>query len=39
MRPRPLFIENPKHDRYVSLVPEGDIEERLSKYRKKEQMH
>ncbi|KSU64684.1 squalene--hopene cyclase [[Bacillus] enclensis] len=35
MRPRPLCIENPEHDRYVSLVPDGDIEEILSKQRTK----
>jgi hypothetical protein len=35
VRPRPLFIENPEHDRYVSLVPDGDIEEILSKQRTK----
>ena len=35
MRPRPLFIENPEHDRYVSLVPDGDIVEILSKQRTK----
>jgi DinB superfamily len=35
VRPRPSFIENPEHDRYVSLVPEGDIEEILSKQRTK----
>ncbi|WP_010095193.1 DinB family protein [Ornithinibacillus scapharcae] len=35
MRPRPLFIENQEHDRYVSLVPDGDIEEILSKQRTK----
>ncbi|TDX40343.1 DinB family protein [Cytobacillus oceanisediminis] len=35
MRPRPLFIENPEHDRYVSLVPDGDIEEILGKQRTK----
>lgn len=35
MRPRPLFIENPEHNRFVSLVPDGDIEEILSKQRTK----
>jgi hypothetical protein len=35
MRPRPLSIENPEHARYVSLVPDGDIEEILSKQRTK----
>lgn len=35
MRPRPLFIENPENARYVSLVPDGDIEEILSKQRTK----
>ncbi|MGX6443540.1 DinB family protein [Neobacillus sp. K501] len=35
MRPRPLFIENPEQDRYVRLVPDGDIEEILSKQRTK----
>ncbi|ODG91373.1 MULTISPECIES: DinB family protein [Bacillaceae] len=35
MRPRPLSIENPENDRYVSLVPEGDIIEILSKQRTK----
>lgn len=35
MHPRPLFIENPEHARYVSLVPDGDIEEILSKQRTK----
>ncbi|OIU71457.1 DinB family protein [Rossellomorea aquimaris] len=35
MRPRPVCIENPEHDRYVSLVPDGDIEEILSKQRTK----
>ena len=35
MRPRPLFIENPEHARFVSLVPDGDIEEILSKQRTK----
>ncbi|MGM1035992.1 MAG: hypothetical protein ACQEXK_26875 [Bacillota bacterium] len=35
MRPRPLSIENPEYDRYVSLVPDGDIEEILSKQRTK----
>ena len=35
MRPRPLFIENPEHHRYVSLVPDGDIEEILIKQRAK----
>ncbi|MFS0673600.1 DinB family protein [Ornithinibacillus sp. 179-J 7C1 HS] len=35
MRPRPLFIENPEHERYVSLVPEGDIEEILRNQRTK----
>ncbi|MEH7455509.1 DinB family protein, partial [Gottfriedia acidiceleris] len=33
MRPRPLSIENPEHYRYVSLVPDGDIIEILSKQR------
>ncbi|KQL35407.1 squalene-hopene cyclase [Bacillus sp. FJAT-25509] len=33
MRPRPLFIENPENARYVSLVPDGDIKEILSKQR------
>jgi len=35
VRPRPLSIENPEYDRYVSLVPEGDIIEILSKQRTK----
>ncbi|MEQ2526339.1 DinB family protein [Bacillaceae bacterium CLA-AA-H227] len=35
MRPRPLFIENPENARFVSLVPDGDIEEILSKQRTK----
>ncbi|MEH7514452.1 DinB family protein [Gottfriedia acidiceleris] len=35
MRPRPLSIENPEHARYVSLVPDGDIKEILSKQRTK----
>jgi hypothetical protein len=35
VRPRPLCIENPEHARYVSLVPDGDIEEILSKQRTK----
>jgi uncharacterized damage-inducible protein DinB len=35
VRPRPLSIENPEYDRYVSLVPDGDIEEILSKQRTK----
>ncbi|NQD64922.1 DinB family protein [Bacillus haikouensis] len=35
MRPRPLSIENPEYARYVSLVPDGDIEEILSKQRTK----
>ena len=35
MRPRPIAIENPEHARYVSLVPDGDIEEILSKQRTK----
>ncbi|PEJ60571.1 MULTISPECIES: DinB family protein [unclassified Bacillus (in: firmicutes)] len=33
MRPRPLSIENPENARYVSLVPDGDIKEILSKQR------
>lgn len=33
MRPRPLFIENPEHDRYVSLVPDGDIKDILTNQR------
>ena len=35
MRPRPLLIDNPEHDRYVRLVSEGDIEEILSNQRTK----
>lgn len=35
MRPRPLSIENPENARYVSLVPDGDIKEILSKQRTK----
>lgn len=35
VRPRPLSIENPEHDRYVSLVPDGDILEILSNQRTK----
>ncbi|OXT15808.1 squalene--hopene cyclase [Bacillus sp. OG2] len=35
MHPRPLYIENPEHRRYVSLVPDGDIEEILSEQRTK----
>lgn len=35
VRPRPLFIENPEHERYVSLVPDGDIEEILRNQRTK----
>ncbi len=33
MRPRPLSIENPEHDRYVSLVPDGDIKDILTNQR------
>lgn len=35
MRPRPLSIENPEYARYVSLVPDGDIEEILNNQRTK----
>ncbi|MFE0508107.1 DinB family protein [Peribacillus butanolivorans] len=35
MRPRPLSNENQEYDRYISLVPDGDIEEILSKQRTK----
>jgi len=35
VRPRPLYIENPEHARYVNLVPDGDIEEILSKQQTK----
>lgn len=33
MHQRPLYIENPEHRRYVSLVPDGDI--KLSEQRTK----
>ncbi|WP_449620000.1 DinB family protein [Robertmurraya sp. Marseille-Q9965] len=35
MRPRPLFIENPEQNRFVSLVPDGDIEDILNNQRTK----
>ncbi|TYS67715.1 DinB family protein [Sutcliffiella horikoshii] len=35
MRPRPLCIDNPEHDRYVRLVQDGEIEEILSNQRTK----
>ncbi|KYG30397.1 DinB family protein [Alkalihalobacillus trypoxylicola] len=35
MRPRPVSIENPEQAKFVSLVPDGDIEEILSEQRTK----
>ncbi|TSB45890.1 DinB family protein [Alkalicoccobacillus porphyridii] len=35
MRSRPLSIQNPEIERFISLVPDGDIEEILNKQRTK----